>query len=137
MNCTKGAYRPPSRERHLDNIQKRILPAITVLPYDAATANIDRQIRARLEATGQMLADADLQIAATALYHGLELATGHLRHFGRIDGLRKQHSLPSLPITIKTLLNESVDIAPKRFSTTSSSLPRSSCNSGPTFSSKT
>lgn len=84
----KGAYRSPARERHLDNIKKRILPAVTVLPYDVATANIYGQIRAKLEETGQILADADLQIAATALYHGLDLVTGNLRHFRRIDGLR-------------------------------------------------
>ncbi len=84
----KGAYRSPARERHLDNIQKRILPAVTVLPYDVATANVYGQIRAQLEDVGQMLADADLQIAATALYHDLELVTGNLRHFGRIDRLR-------------------------------------------------
>ena len=28
-----------------------------------------------------ILPDADVQIAATALYHGLELVTGNLRHF--------------------------------------------------------
>ena len=84
----KGAYRSPARERHLENIKERILPAITVLPYDVATAQVYGQIRAELEAAGQMLADADLQIAATTLYHNLELVTGNLRHFSRIDGLR-------------------------------------------------
>ena len=84
----KGAYRSPARERHLDNINKRILPVVTVLPYDVATAKVYGQIRAQLEGAGQMLADADLQIAATALYHNLELVTGNLRHFRRIDGLR-------------------------------------------------
>ncbi len=84
----KGAYRSPARERHLENIKERILPAITVLPYDVATAQVYGQIRAELEVVGQMLADADLQIAATALYHNLELVTGNLRHFERIDRLR-------------------------------------------------
>ncbi|MBZ5637791.1 MAG: hypothetical protein LAO51_03430 [Acidobacteriia bacterium] len=37
---------------------------------------------------GQPLADADLAIAATALYHGLDLVTGNVRHYGRIPGLR-------------------------------------------------
>ena len=84
----KGAYRSPARVRHLNNIKERILPAITVLPYDVATAQVYGQIRAELEVAGQMLADADLQIAATALYHNLELVTGNLRHFERIDRLR-------------------------------------------------
>ena len=34
----KGAYRSQARQLHLANIERRILPAITVLPYDAATA---------------------------------------------------------------------------------------------------
>jgi tRNA(fMet)-specific endonuclease VapC len=34
------------------------------------------------------LADADLQIAATALVHDLELATGNVKHFKRVSGLR-------------------------------------------------
>lgn len=34
-----------------------------------------------------MLADADLQIAATALQHDLELVTGNLRHFERVPDL--------------------------------------------------
>ena len=84
----KGAYRSPARERHLENINQRVLPAVTVLPYDVATAKVYGKIRAQLEETGQMLADADLQIAATALYHRLELVTGNLRHFSRIDGLQ-------------------------------------------------
>ena len=84
----KGAYRSPARERHLENINGRILPVVTVLPYDVATAKVYGQIRAHLEDAGLTLADADLQIAATALYHDLELVTGNLRHFGRVAGLR-------------------------------------------------
>jgi tRNA(fMet)-specific endonuclease VapC len=33
------------------------------------------------------LADADLQIAATALHHGLDLVTGNLKHFARVHEL--------------------------------------------------
>jgi predicted nucleic acid-binding protein len=84
----KGAYRSHVSNRHLTNIERRILPAVTVLPYDAATAKVFGQIRARLEDAGTVLADADLQIASTAIYHGLELVTGNLRHFSRIPDLR-------------------------------------------------
>lgn len=82
-----GAYRSNARDRHLKNIDERILPAVTVLPYDAATARIYGQIRAFLEGKGRPLADADLLIAATALYHGLELVTGNIRHFKRVPDL--------------------------------------------------
>jgi predicted nucleic acid-binding protein len=84
----QGAYRSPHRDRHLEQIEGRVLPAVTVLPFDVATAKVYGRIRAVLEARGIPLADADLQIAATALHHGLELVTGNLKHFGRIAELR-------------------------------------------------
>lgn len=89
----KGAYRSPARERHLTNIDGRVLPAVTVLPYDVAVARAFGEVRARLEEAGTVLADADLQIAATAIHHNLELVTGNLRHFGRVPGLRIQRAL--------------------------------------------
>lgn len=84
----KGAYRSAARARHLENIEKRILPAVTVLPYDVPVARVFGQVRAVLEQLGTPLGDADLQIAATAMHHGLELVTGNLRHFQRVPGLR-------------------------------------------------
>jgi tRNA(fMet)-specific endonuclease VapC len=89
----RGAFRYSDPERHLTNIESRVLPAVTVLPYDIATARIYGEIHARLAEAGRPLADADLQIAATALHHGLELVTGNLRHFERIPGLRIHRAL--------------------------------------------
>jgi tRNA(fMet)-specific endonuclease VapC len=82
-----GAFRSHVAERHLHNIEARVLPAVTVLPYDTATAKVFGHVRSSLEAAGKRLDDADLQIAATALHHGLELVTGNLRHFQRVPGL--------------------------------------------------
>jgi predicted nucleic acid-binding protein len=84
----KGAYRSHARQKHLKNIEQRILPAVTALPYDVATAKVFGQIRAKLEEAGTILPDADLQIAATAIYHDLELVSGNLRHFSRITKLK-------------------------------------------------
>lgn len=84
----KGAYRSQDRERHLNNIEQRVLPAVTVLPYDISIAKVFGKIRARLEVTGTSLPDADIQIAATAIGHNLELITGNLRHFSRISDLK-------------------------------------------------
>jgi predicted nucleic acid-binding protein len=84
----RGAFRSPAGERHLVNIRQRVLPAVTVLPYDVAVAEVCGFLSAQLEASGQALADADLQIAATAVYHNLELVSGNLRHFSRIPQLR-------------------------------------------------
>jgi predicted nucleic acid-binding protein len=84
----KGAFRSSATARHLENIEKRVLPAVTVLSYDVAAARVYGQVRARLESAGRPLADADLQIAATALIHDLELVTGNVKHFKRVPGLR-------------------------------------------------
>jgi predicted nucleic acid-binding protein len=83
----RGAFRSPDRERHLRNIEERVLPALTVLPFDTSVARIYGELHAALTAAGRPLADADLQIAATALRFDLELVTGNLRHFSRIPGL--------------------------------------------------
>jgi predicted nucleic acid-binding protein len=88
-----GAYRCAARDRHLANIEKRVLPAVTVLPYDASVARIFGELRADLERAGTRLDDADLQIASTALHHGLELVTGNVRHFSRVPGLRVSSAL--------------------------------------------
>ncbi len=82
-----GAYRAAAGGRHVSMIEDRVLPAVTVLPFDRAVAQIYGRLAADLAGQGQPLADADLQIAATALHHDLELVTGNLRHFGRIPDL--------------------------------------------------
>jgi len=86
----KGAYRAQVRQKHLNNIEQRILPAVTALPYDVAIAKVFGQVRAKLEMAGTILPDADVQIAATAIYHDLELVSGNIRHFSRITGLNIQ-----------------------------------------------
>jgi predicted nucleic acid-binding protein len=83
----KGAFRSAARDRHLQNIEDRILPMVTVLPYDKAVARVFGRIRADLKERGEPLADADLQIAATAIHHDLVLVTGNLRHSERIGDL--------------------------------------------------
>ena len=89
----KRAYRSSARDRHLKNIEERVLPAVTVLPHDVATARVFGEIRAVLEEQGRLLPDADVQIAATAIHHGLELVTGNVRHFERIPRLDLNLSL--------------------------------------------
>lgn len=81
----KGAYRSAAKAKHLKNINEQVLPRLTVLPYDTSEALVYGQLSAELEAKGTPLADADLQIAATAVAHDLELVTGNLKHFARID----------------------------------------------------
>ena len=84
----RGAFRSAACDRHLNNIRTRVLSAITPLPFDTGVAEVYGSISATLEQAGRPLADADLQIAATALYHDLALVTGNLRHFERVPNLR-------------------------------------------------
>ena len=70
-----------------------MLPAVTILPFDLSVARVFGMIRADLERGGNILPDADLQIAATAIHHDLELVTGNIRHFERIPALRLNHIL--------------------------------------------
>jgi len=89
----QGAFRSTATARHLQNIDEKVLPAVTVLPFDVAVARVYGRIRVELETAGRRLADADLQIAATALYHGLTLVTGNGRHFSRVPGLSIEDAL--------------------------------------------
>ena len=84
----KGAYRSAAKEKHLKNIEEQLLPRLTVLPYDRSTAKHFGLISSELEKLGKPLADADLQIAATAMQHDLTLVTGNLKHFSRIPNLK-------------------------------------------------
>lgn len=45
------------------------------------------RMRGELRRQGNLIPDADLLIAATALHHGLILLTNNVSHFSRIEGL--------------------------------------------------
>lgn len=83
----RGAFRSHVR-KHLLHIEDRVLPNITVLPYDTAVARVYGDLHAQLAGANALIADADLQIAATAVHHGLTLVTGNLRHFARVPGIK-------------------------------------------------
>ena len=83
----KGAYRADKANQLLTKIQQVVLPQFTILSVDMKTAEIYGRISAELEKKGQTLTHPDLQIAATALQHSLELVTGNLKHFSRVPGL--------------------------------------------------
>jgi predicted nucleic acid-binding protein len=89
----RGACWSAEPWRHLENIESRVLTVVTVLPYDVAVARVYGRIQANLSRVGKTLADADLQIAATAIHHGLKVVTGNLRHFERIPGLQLERAL--------------------------------------------
>jgi tRNA(fMet)-specific endonuclease VapC len=59
-----------------------VLPLTEPIAVRAAAIYADLQLR------GELIGDADILIAATALEHGLAIATGNIVHFERIPGLQ-------------------------------------------------
>jgi predicted nucleic acid-binding protein len=60
-----------------NSLQKRILPLFNgrILPFDEAASETYGELRARARAQGKAIAPADGYIAATAIHHGLMVAT--------------------------------------------------------------
>jgi predicted nucleic acid-binding protein len=58
-----------------------------ILLVTDAIAVLTADLWADLKRAGRLIPDNDLLIAATALHHGLTLATGNTAHFSRIPGL--------------------------------------------------
>jgi predicted nucleic acid-binding protein len=88
-----GAWKSSQPRRHLDNLEKVLLPAVNIVGFDAAAAYVCGGLRARLEQAGTPLALADLEIASIAIANELTLVSGNLRHFTRIQELRVENWL--------------------------------------------
>ncbi len=55
------------------------------------------RIRGQLRATGQIIGDTDILIAATAIHHGLTLVTRNRRHYDRVPSLSVYEATATLP----------------------------------------
>jgi tRNA(fMet)-specific endonuclease VapC len=66
---------------------EHILAALDPLPITTKVARSHARLWAHLEQAGQLIGAHDLWIAATALAHGMPIATGNVRHFERVPGL--------------------------------------------------
>jgi tRNA(fMet)-specific endonuclease VapC len=75
--------RPAERVLALDTL----LASVTALAYDEHAAHRFGSLKVNLERCSKRLDDADLQLAAIALAHGVFLITHNTRHFGRVPGL--------------------------------------------------
>ncbi len=82
-----GAWKSERPQYHLDNLEKILLPAVSIVSLDGKAAYVCGALRARLEKAGTPLALADLEIAAIAISNQFTLVTGNVRHFTRIPEL--------------------------------------------------
>ncbi len=89
---TKGEMYAGSAKSHTPQQSRAAQDAFFIrfasLSFDEAAANEFGQIRAALEKAGTPIGPYDMQIAATALVHGLIVVTHNTREFGRIIGLQ-------------------------------------------------
>ncbi|MDO8902580.1 MAG: tRNA(fMet)-specific endonuclease VapC [Phenylobacterium sp.] len=77
-----------ARPAHNRNEVERFAARLEVLAFDAGAADHAADIRANLEARGEMIGGYDLLIAGHARSRGLTVITGNLSEFRRVDGLR-------------------------------------------------
>jgi len=79
----RGAVARTRAERFVEHL----LEVLPVIPFDLDVARIHARIDAELSAAGAMVGDADLMIAATAVWLDYRVATHDLRSFPKIKGL--------------------------------------------------
>jgi tRNA(fMet)-specific endonuclease VapC len=61
---------------------------VNVLPLTKSIVKYFALTRGELRRNGNIIGDADLFIAATAIHHDLILVTRNVRHFQRVPGLK-------------------------------------------------
>ena len=83
VHRARGAQRTRRRA-----VVEGILAAFDAIPITEPVARIHAEIWAQLSARGSIVGNHDLWIAATALTHGLGVATRDAREFERVPGLR-------------------------------------------------
>ncbi len=84
-----GAARAPEGQKTMRRaFVEHILTGIDAVPVTEAVARVHAELWADLERLGRTVGAHDLWIAATAVAHGFGIATGNVRDFARIPGLR-------------------------------------------------
>ena len=81
-----GVEKSERRDENREKV-KALLAFLPVCHADDETMEKFGELKAKAEAAGSRIDDADVIIAATAMRHGALLVTGNTRHFSRFDGL--------------------------------------------------
>ena len=87
MELRFGAARHRDGKALWERIRAELLSQVTVLSVGEPEATLAGEILAALERRGQPIGTEDVIIGATALVHGLTVATRNVAHLARIDGL--------------------------------------------------
>ncbi len=82
-----GAQKYDDRLRRIAVIEE-FLGLLPVLPFNSDAARHAGEIRGRLEMKGLKIGAYDVQLAGIARSRGLIIATGNVREFQRVEGLR-------------------------------------------------
>jgi predicted nucleic acid-binding protein len=84
-----GVHRARGAQRTRRNaFVEHLLAELQAIPITETVARVHADVWARLAARGQAIGAHDLWIAATALAHGLGIATANAGEFERVPGLR-------------------------------------------------
>ena len=81
-----GVEKSERRDENREKV-KALLAFLPVCHADDETMEKFGELKAKAEAAGRRVDDADVIVAATAMRHGALLVTGNTRHFSRFDGL--------------------------------------------------
>jgi tRNA(fMet)-specific endonuclease VapC len=84
-----GVHRAADERRHVrrEALVEHLLESLEALPVTMAVARTHARIWAHLESRGEPIGAHDLWIAATALTHGMGVATANGDEFQRVSGL--------------------------------------------------
>lgn len=80
-----GARKSARVEENLNRIN-RLAGDFTITISDTITSQVIGEIKSQLQAKGRMIPENDIWIAASAIQHGLALATRD-KHFNEVEGL--------------------------------------------------
>lgn len=84
-----GVHRASGAQRtHRSAFVEYVLCGMRAIEITEQVARVHADVWAQLASNGQAMGAQDLWIAATALAHGMGLATGNADEFKRIPGLR-------------------------------------------------
>lgn len=86
-----GAMIAAPGNRLWERFSNDVLPSVTVLSLDEATARLAGDLRAEWQLRGTPVGYRDGLIAATARVHDFILVTRNMRHFDHVAGLRQEN----------------------------------------------